>query len=171
VIKTGNEDKLSEILSRLSSLSEKELLSYWIKGEYEEAETYLKLAEKARELGLPEEVVNTFVVLAKESKGHGSRLREIYRRKYGEEPVMVDVPGVEAEILRQDMKVPEDVVEVLRNAMESELFAKRLYERLAEETNDDSLRRVYLYLAEIERGHYERLRGELEVCKKIYGKC
>ncbi|WP_456422393.1 ferritin-like domain-containing protein [Thermococcus sp.] len=159
----------STILSRLSTLSERELLSYWIRGEYEEAETYWKLAEKAKELGLPERVVNTFVVLAKESKEHGDRLREIYRRNYGE-LVDVDIPGVEAEVLELTMESPEDVVDVLTRAMKAELFAKNLYEKLAEETGSESLREVYLYLAEIEGSHYERLKCELEVCEKIYVK-
>ena len=170
MIKTEVESRLSAILSRLSTLSEKELLSYWIKGEYEEAETYWKLAERAKELGLPERVVNTFVVLAKESKEHGNRLREIYRRNYGGEVLDVDLPGVEAEVLELTMDTPEDVVDVLTRAMEAELFAKNLYERLAAETESESLGEIYLYLAEIERGHYERLKCELEVCKKIYGK-
>ncbi|WP_367883192.1 hypothetical protein [Thermococcus peptonophilus] len=42
-----------EILNEIRKLNERELLSYWIKGEYEEAETYWKLAERAKELGLP----------------------------------------------------------------------------------------------------------------------
>jgi len=159
----------SAILSRLSALSERELLSYWVRGEYEEAETYWKLAEKAKELGLPERVVNTFVVLAKESKEHGDRLREIYRRNYGE-LVEVDIPGVEAEVLMLTMESPEDVVGVLTRAMKAELFAKNLYERLASQTESKALRDVYLYLAEIEGNHYERLKCELEVCEKIYGK-
>ncbi len=164
------ENKLSKILSRLSTLSERELLSYWIKGEYEEAETYLKLAERAKNLGLPESVVNTFVVLAKESKEHGNRLKEIYIRNYGGEVLEVDVPGIEAEFLKLTMDTPQDIIDVLNRAMESELFAKNLYEKLARETESESLREVYLYLARIEEWHYKKLKGELEVCKKIYGR-
>ncbi|WP_457742884.1 ferritin-like domain-containing protein [Thermococcus sp.] len=169
MIETESE-RLLQVLSALSPLSEKELLSYWIRGEYEEAETYWKLAERAKELGLPEEVIETFIVLAKESREHGNRLREIYMRSYRENPIEVDIPGLEAEMLRLEMDTPGDILDVLVKAMETELFAKALYEKLAAETNSASLRKVYLYLAEIERGHYESLKCELEVCKKIYEK-
>ncbi|WP_297535812.1 ferritin family protein [Thermococcus sp.] len=163
-------ERFSHILSALSGLSERELLSYWIRGEYEEAETYWKLAKRAKELELPEDVIETFVVLAKESREHGDRLREIYVRSYGENPVEVGIPGVEAEALKLEMDTPKDVLEVLARAMETELFAESLYEKLATETGSDSLKSIYLYLAEIERGHYERLKCEFEVCKKIYEK-
>jgi len=34
-----------ELIEQIKNLNEKELLSYWIRGEYEEAETYWRLAE------------------------------------------------------------------------------------------------------------------------------
>jgi len=148
-----------EVLDNIRKLNERELLSYWIRGEYEEAETYLKLAERAKELGLPAEVYETFKQLGDESKEHGDELYQIYRREYGEELVEVNVPNVEAlNVLGKFWKV-EDFGDVLRIALESEKLAETIYRKLAEECRDEKLRSIYLRLADIERGHYERLKA------------
>ncbi|MCD6523489.1 MAG: ferritin family protein [Thermococcus sp.] len=147
----------AEILERIRNLNERELLSYWIKGEYEEAETYWKLAERAKELGLPEEVVLTFKRLGDESKGHGDELYKIYREQYGNELAEVDIPNVESlNVLGKFWKV-EDLDDVLKVALESEKLAETIYRKLAEECKDEELRKTYLQLAEVERSHYEAL--------------
>ncbi|WP_297497991.1 ferritin family protein [Thermococcus sp.] len=146
-----------EILNEIRKLNERELLSYWIKGEYEEAETYWKLAERAKELGLPSKAVKTFKRLGDESKRHGDELLKIYREEYGEELMDVRVPNVEAlNVLGKFWKV-EDLKDVLEIAMESEKLAETIYRKLASETENPKLKEVYLRLAEIERGHYESL--------------
>ncbi len=155
-----------EVLNEIRKLDERELLSYWIRGEYEEAETYWKLAERAKELGLPDEVVRTFKRLGDESKMHGDELFKIYREAYGEELVEVNVPNVEAlNVLGKFWKV-EDLADVLDNAMESEKLAETIYRRLAEECDKESLKRTYLKLAEVERGHYEALKNILAEVQK-----
>ena len=144
----------------LSGLDEKGILSYWVFGEYEEAEIYWKLAETAEKLGLPASLVGTFRDLAKESEEHGDTLKRIYVRTYGEEPQKVDLPYIEAEVLAKALEDPENMPYVLKIAMETELVARRLYERLAEITGDESARKVYRYLADVEWTHYLRLKGE-----------
>jgi rubrerythrin len=147
-----------EILEEIRKLNERELLSYWIEGEYEEAKTYWKLAERAKELGLPEEVVNTFKRLGDESKGHGDELYKIYRQNYGSELLDVNIPNVESlNVLGKFWKV-EDLKDVLQIAMESEKLAETIYRKLAEETEDQQLKEIYLKLADVERGHYESLK-------------
>ncbi|MDV3103807.1 ferritin-like domain-containing protein [Thermococcus waiotapuensis] len=146
-----------EILKEIRKLNERELLSYWIKGEYEEAEMYWKLAERSKELDLPENVVETFRRLGDESRGHGDGLLRIYRDEYGEELVEVRVPNVEAlDVLGKFWKV-EDLEDVLEIAMESEKLAETIYRKLAGETENPKLREAYLLLAETEKGHYEAL--------------
>ena len=150
-----------EILEEIRKLNERELLSYWIKGEYEEARTYWKLAERAKELGLPGNVVETFKRLGDESKRHGDELLRTYRERYGEELADVSVPNVEAlNVLGKFWKV-EDIDDVIKTAMESEKLAETIYRKLAEECEDEKLRSIYLRLAEIERGHYEALKSLL----------
>ncbi|WP_456368662.1 ferritin-like domain-containing protein [Thermococcus sp.] len=152
-----------EILEEIKKLNERELLSYWIRGEYEEAKTYWKLAERAKELGLPENVAETFKRLGDESKRHGDELLKIYRQEYGEELVEVNVSNVESlNVLGKFWKV-EDLKDVLEIAMESEKLAETIYRKLAEECKNEKLREVYLKLAKIEESHYEalkRLRGD-----------
>jgi len=155
-----------EILEEIKKLDERELLSYWIKGEYEEAETYLKLAERAKELGLPKEVYETFERLGKESRSHGDELYEIYREKYGEELVEVKVPSVEGTHVLGKFYKMEDLEDVLQSAMEAEKLAETIYRKLAEETDNEKLRKVYLYLADVERGHYSALKALYEWRKK-----
>jgi len=155
-----------EVLDNIRKLNERELLSYWVEGEYEEAETYWKLAERAKELGLPEEVYETFKQLGDESKEHGDELYQIYRREYGEGLVEVNVPNVEAlNVLGKFWKV-EDLGDVLRIALESEKLAETIYRKLAEETDNEELRKVYLYLADVEKGHYSALKALYEWRKK-----
>jgi rubrerythrin len=147
-----------EILNEIRKLNERELLSYWINGEYEEAETYWKLAERAKEFGLPEEVVNTFKRLGDESKGHGDEIYKIYRENYGDELIEVNIPNVESlNVLGKFWKV-EDLKDVLQIAMESEKLAETIYRRLAEETKNQRLKEAYLRLADVEKGHYESLK-------------
>lgn len=157
------EKVLADFERMLSKLSEKEVLAYWIFGEYEEAKIYWKLAEKAEELRLPASLVGTFRDLAKESEEHGDTLKRIYVRTYGEEPKKVDLPYIEAEVLARALEDLENMPYVLKIAMETELVAKRLYERLAEITQDESARKVYKYLADVEWTHYLRLKGEAEL--------
>ena len=148
-----------EILDEIRKLDERELLSYWIKGEYEEAETYWRLAERARELGLPENVVETFKRLGDESKVHGDDLLRIYREEYGEELADVNLPNVESlDVLGKFWKV-ENLKDVLDIAMESEKLAETIYRKLAEECDKGKLRETYLKLADVEKGHYETLKA------------
>lgn len=147
-----------EILNEIRRLEERELLSYWIRGEHEEAETYWKLAERAKELGLSKEVVETFRRLGDESKRHGDELYKIYRENYGNELVEVNIPNFEyLNVLGKFWKV-EDLKDVLEIAMESEKLAETIYLKLSEECRNDELKNLYLTLADVERGHYESLK-------------
>ena len=148
----------AELIETIKKLDERELLSYWIRGEYEEAETYLKLAERARELDLPVEVYETFEMLSRESRSHGDELYRIYRERYGDELAEVNVASIEGtHVLGKFWKV-SDLEDVLMAAMESEKLAETIYRKLAEETDKEDLKSIYLRLADVERGHYERLK-------------
>ncbi|WP_371731579.1 ferritin family protein [Thermococcus sp. MV11] len=60
----------------------------------------------------------------------------------------------------------DQLEEVLKAAMESELIAHEAYKLLAEKVNGGKLREFYLKLAEVERGHYEALRKMIEGLRK-----
>ncbi|WP_297467271.1 ferritin family protein [Thermococcus sp.] len=158
---SGNfEESLEELRKLVNSLDEKHLLSYWIKGEYEEAKIHGELAKKSEELGLPPSFVSTLRKLAKEDKEHGDSLWRLYLGTYGEEPEEVDITPIEAFSLLRALENPENLEFVFKIIMETELIAKRLYERLSSITGIAGTRDLYTYLANMEWTHYQRLRGE-----------
>lgn len=161
-----------EFIKKLEKLSDKEIISYWIEGELKEAELYKDLAKRAKELELDDRIVETFIILSKESKGHASRLWEIYRRCFKTEKIeKIDLPLIEGEPLLEKFKNAKDVLEVLSIAMESELLAEKIYNILAKRTKDEKIKRIYEYLAAVEREHYHKLKAEYEFyCKKL-GDC
>ncbi len=161
---------MTAIVEKLAGLSEKEALSYWITGEYEEERFYWELAERAKELGLDDDLVETFAILAKESKGHGDRLFEIYKRRYGEQLEKVDIPPVEVLPLIEKFKKASDVISILYEAMKSELLAKATYEELMKKVRNGDVRKVYEYLAMVEQEHYNQLRKEYEICVRKYSR-
>ena len=157
------EETLKEFRDTLLSLSEKEILSYWIFGEYEEARIHRELAKNAEELRLSPTLVSTFRVLAKEDKEHGDGLRRLYVKTYGEEPKRVDLPYIEAVSLSRALENPSNLDFVFSVAMETELVAKKLYEHLASITGNKEAGELYEFLASAEWAHYQRLRGEAEL--------
>ncbi|EEB73290.1 rubrerythrin-related protein [Thermococcus sp. AM4] len=160
-------DPLDVAIERLRKLDKESLIAYWIKGELEEAELYEELARRAKNLGLPDSLVETFWTLSKESREHGERLKEIYRKTYGREPKPPEIPPIEVYPILDRFERAEDAVEALQAAMESEKLAMEVYNRLAEETDDPELKELFQSLVKVEKGHYERLEGELKLLKKL----
>ena len=152
---------VEEIIERLRGLNYEEALAYWIASELEEAEFYRKLAERARNLGLPESLIETFLKLGEESERHALELRKEFRASFGREPSS-DVPPIEVLPVLDRFERADQVKEVLETAMESELIAMNAYKALAEKVEDERLRELYLRLADVERGHYEALKREYE---------
>ncbi|WP_297535814.1 ferritin family protein [Thermococcus sp.] len=152
---------VDDIIERLQRLGYREALAYWIASELEEAEFYRKLAERARNLGLPRALSETFERLAEESRKHAEELERTFVDSYGERP-RSEVPPLEVLPVLDRFERADQVGEVLKTAMESELVAMNAYRTLAEKVGDDRLRELYLRLAEVERGHYEALKREYE---------
>jgi len=137
---------VEELIKRLRELDYDEILAYWRESEMAEAELYLKLAERAEKLGLPDEVVETFRKLAEDSKRHASELPP------SDSPP--GLPPIEVLPVIDLFERADQVREVLEAAMKSELIAMNAYKVLAEKAGDERLRKLYLRLADVERGHY-----------------
>jgi len=152
---------VGEIIGRLQKLSYEEALAYWIASEREEAEFYRELAERARNLGLPESLVETFLKLSGDSERHAEELTKQFRVSFGREPSS-EIPPLEVLPVLEKFERADQVKEVLEAAMESELIAMNAYKTLAEKVEDPKLRELYLTLADVERGHYEALKREYE---------
>ena len=150
---------VDEIVDELSKLSYREALAYWIKSEREEAEFYRELARRARDLGLGESLVRTFERLSEDSEKHSHELRRVFRDSYDEEPVS-GIPPLEVVPVLEEFERADQVREILKAAMDSELVAMRVYRLLAEKAGDKNLRELYLRFAEVEKNHYEALQRE-----------
>lgn len=153
---------VEEVIERLQKISYEEALAYWIASEREEAEFYRELAERAKNLGLPESLVETFLKLSRDSERHAEELTRHLRRSFGGEP-STEIPPLEVLPVLEKFERADQVKEVLETAMESELMAMEAYKALAEKVDDERLRELYLKLAEVERGHYEALKKEYEL--------
>jgi len=152
---------VDEVIERLSRVGYEEAVAYWIESEREEAEFYRELAERARNLSLGESIVETFERLSRESLEHAQELLEVFRKDFGKEP-QSDLPLLEVLPVLDKLERADQIGEVLKAAMESELIAVRAYEKLAGMVSDEKVRELYLKLAEVERGHYEALKREYE---------
>ncbi len=152
---------VDDVIERLSRASYEEAVAYWIESEREEAEFYRRLAERARNLGLGESIVETFERLSRESLEHARELLELFRKEFGKEPES-GLPPLEVLPVLEKFERADQIGEVLRAAMESELIAVKAYEKLAGMVSDEKVRELYLKLADVERGHYEALKREYE---------
>lgn len=150
----------SVVVERLKELPPKEALSYAIFNEEEEAEYYNKLAGLAKKTSIKV----LFIQMAEESLDHKQRLLKLFQKLYpGEEPVKVDAPPVEVVPFFPAFESVDDYIEALEYCMESEKFARSVYEFLASNAQDEDSKGIYSQLAIIESGHYERLKKAYEL--------
>lgn len=150
------------ILEKLPSLSLKEILSYWIQGEADEAEMYYRFYELSKETTWIEELPELFYMLYQESAEHAERLFRVYKKIFPEEkPVSVDLPNLEVVLAFEDLRrllKNGRLKEVLDILMENEKMTKEVYEYVFKVTENPEVRDVALWLAGIEEQHYNRLK-------------
>ncbi|ASJ13585.1 rubrerythrin [Thermococcus thioreducens] len=140
---------VKEVVEFLSRLNYRQALAYWIESEKKEAKFYRELARRARNLGLDKELVKAFEKLAEDSLAHAKELETSFRETYGEVPGS-DLPPIEVLPVLDKLERADQLLEVLRAAMESELIAHESYKLLAERVGDARLRELYRKLAGVE---------------------
>ncbi len=151
-----NEEEENSLENRVDNLSLKELLAKAIKSEIEAAETYRNLLEK----DLPEETKPRIEKMVAQEEEHEENFWNILKDFFPEE----DIPLPE----RSEIEVPSDVSEdltseeLVKKAMETERESEEFYRELAEEFEDEEIRRLLGFLASSEREHYHVLKEELE---------
>ncbi|ASJ02606.1 hypothetical protein A3L09_04695 [Thermococcus profundus] len=85
--------ELRDLLGKLMRLDEKELISYWIEGELEEAEMYSELARTIRDIVWDDRIPKVFEELANQRLQHSEILLKTYKSLFREEPTKnVDLP-------------------------------------------------------------------------------
>jgi rubrerythrin len=158
--KEGPAISMDEIVEALRDKSPKELLSYAIFNEEEEAKYYAKLAEKAKRASIKA----LFIKMSEDSKGHRDWLYRLFKKLYpDEEPVKVEAPPVEVAPFYPEFESVEDYLSALKYCMESELFAKKTYELLAKVARDEDTKAFALNLAAMEEDHYNSIRKMYEL--------
>lgn len=151
---------VQEFVEKLGKLSAKELLSYAIKNEREEAEYYSELAGKVRKLS----VRALFAKMSDDSRAHEKALLRIFEKLFpGENPLDVDIPPVEVLPFYEKMESVESYLEALRYCMLSELLAKSVYEGLASVAPDEDTKELAMALAVMEGEHYSEIKRVYEL--------
>lgn len=158
------DEYLSSVIERLKRLGPKEVLSYAIFNEDEEAKYYEELARKAKR----ESIKVLFIQMSDESKDHRDTLYRLFKKLHpDEEPLKVDAPPVEVAPYYSEFRKTADYLEALEYCMESELFAERVYEMLASSAENEDSREIFAQLALMERDHYLRIKKAYELIKGL----
>ncbi|MBC7094404.1 ferritin family protein [Thermococcus sp.] len=154
--------KFKQILEGILKLSTKELLAYWMDQEIKEAEMYHRLYKMSKEVNWDEKVSKLFLDMYNDCLEHAEALLKLYRTMYPDEEVIkVDLPALEVELSEEQLRelvYRERLREILEYLMGTEKIAHDVYEYLAKQTTDEEVKAILKWLAEIENGHYEKLR-------------
>jgi rubrerythrin len=157
-----------------TSLNPQEALHVAIFIEERNAGIYQRYAEMFAEFRDPEslEIASVFWDMSVEEKHHSSLLQNRYEEHYGnascaltEEDLqdMIEVPKLD----NSDIFAPFDTVEsgarerALKVALNAEQSAHDFYQQLVSQTDNETLRRLYIELSTMEDGHVVYLQGML----------
>ena len=155
--------KFRKILEAISKLSHKEMLAYWMDSEVKEAEMYYRLHQLSREVNWDEMVSKLFFQLYKESLGHAEALLRMFKEIFpNEKPPRITLPALEVQMSKEklrDMVYHGDLKDILEYLMGTERLAHDVYRYLAEKTEDENTKATLIWLANIENGHYQKLKN------------
>ncbi len=157
-------------MSKFDEMGLKETLEFGIRSEIEAQEMYGGLAER----DLPRILKNKLEFLKEEEVEHEKRLRELFKEEF---------PGKEPDISKSnapdELKTEGDFIEsvepkeerktsvLMEEAMKAEKSAQEYHKSLADKFNDKSKAKIANYLANMEKGHYEIIKNELEGIKEF----
>ncbi len=145
-----------------SDLTPLEVLGIAIKSEIEAARLYRHMCNLVANLDLRERL--NFLV--REEEKHRRILETAYDRQFPEVELVLPakslVPTVQA-ALEEDTPLPE----LFRLAMQAEQLSKDFYAELADASEEENTRTTLSYLSQMEQGHYELLRTELEMIQRF----
>ncbi len=141
----------------------RELLLIGIKSEIEAGKVYSETARAVKNPFLKSKLE----ALAEDEKYHRDILEKLYQRLYPDEEMKIPenpeyLPeNPDIKILREINGVT-DVRRILEQAMQAELSAQNYYRDIAEAVEDPYLKKMMLYMAKVEEGHYEILSREFK---------
>ncbi len=149
----------------ITGISFEELLGASAKAEVNSREVYDFLAKKAKTFV----TADRFKFLAGEEQKHEEYVRDVYSKTSGGELTLPDDTPVPIPFIRFDDESDES--ELIEQAMEAELAAKEIYEKIAKMAKDedrpDEIVNLLEYLAGMEQNHYDILESELNRAKNF----
>lgn len=141
----------------ISSYGLEDLLLAAIKSEVDSEAIYIKLADKVKNGFLSDKLR----FIAKEERKHNELLTSVYKMNMQKEPILPDtspVPLPEVNV-SSNMVPPSDII---FQAMKAEEAACEFYKALADRFDIDETKKMLIYLADMENGHYKLLELEKE---------
>ena len=139
-----------------------QVMALAIRGEEDAKDYYLSVA---REVG-NELAKAKFEALAKEEDSHRMMLLYMYKRLSGRDSVPTVKGSPKTHEEHSFVPRPNTMEGIVELALERERQAQRFYKDLAAKVDDDKVRRVLEYLADIERGHEVSLEAELNALRR-----
>jgi len=141
-----------------------DLLVAAVKSEIDSRDIYLRLGRKVRNAFLRERLA----FLAQEEEKHRQSVEKIHHDLFPEQklviPVVAVVPLPEIKISNEEVPLSE----VLQAAMNAEEIAYHFYRQLALRFDrDDEKKRLLLYFAAMEMGHYRLLEVEQQNAERF----
>ena len=157
-------------MNKFDDMDLKEVLEFGIRSEMEAQKMYGGLAER----DLPRILKNKLEFLEEEEVEHEKRLRELFDDEFPDKE-----PDVAETERTGDLKTEGDFIKgvdpkedrktsvLMEEAMEAEKSAQEYHRSLANKFDDDSKAKIANYLANMEQGHYEIIKNELEGIKEF----
>jgi rubrerythrin len=143
-------------MKSLSELSESEVLALAIANEEEDSRIYQTFAERLRK-DFPASA-KVFDEMAEEERSHRSTLYDAYRQRFGEHLPPIRREDVRGFLKRRSVWMLDNLgrERMLKEAEIMELQAANFYDKAAAQTQDLTVRELFVHLAEVERGHENR---------------
>ncbi|AAL81319.1 hypothetical protein PF1195 [Pyrococcus furiosus DSM 3638] len=145
------------------NMNELEALALALEVEKRELNLYLKLAKKASD----ERAKRMFLFLAQEEAGHW----DIFEKKFLEEVVKkCELPKVNEELVKKLIVEADEErlseVDAVKIGMEQEKLTWEFYEKAAQDSKDEKIKKIFEDLAKVEKAHYELLKAQYDSVMK-----
>jgi rubrerythrin len=132
--------------------------------EVEKAELrfYIEMAKRAKD----ERAKKMFLFLAGEEAEHWDVFEKKFVEKLLQKPEMPQVDEELLEKLTPKYEGELSEVKAVELGMEQEKLTWEFYEKAAEETEDENVRKIFNELAKVEKEHYELLKAQYDSVMK-----
>jgi len=149
----------------LTRYSMEDLILTALKSEMDSKEAYSRLAEGVKNFMLKERLN----FLAGEEEKHRGFFEQLYAKNFPGKPM--EIPKGKSLVPLPEMKIDAESMplsEMLESAMKAEMAAHDFYTRLADRFESQlDLKKMLLYIASMELGHYKILEIERDNAKKF----